>query len=379
MINLLLGASGGGKSYEAVVFHIIPALEKGRQVITNLPLNIEHFAAVLGDEKADLIKLIKPTGQNPIPFKTIADFGDKWRMEGKNPIGSLYVIDECHKPFALGQVDKAVDEWFAEHRHELADVILITQSYGKIWKSIRDNTQIVYRVRKNIALGSPKSYVKKVQDGVRGEVVNTTIRVYEPKYFPFYNSHTLSDTSAQELNANDIKPLWKHWTFILGIPLILFGLYRLASNPMPFTPKSAPIVKSAPVSVASVHPVPTISTNNAPQQMESKTKVEDKVQASHPYYKLQMHIGGFIESSDKTRFLYNVLLSQNGQVVSTVTDKELVIAGYTVEAKSACLFKIKFENFFDYITCDLPQTDTKSKENFKTPTTSTPSTAIAKS
>ena len=99
MINLLIGTQGSGKSYEAVVFHIIPAIEKGRQVITNLPLNIEHFRAVFGDEKSNLIKLVKPTQDNPIPFKTIKDFGDPWRMDGNNPIGSLYVIDECQRCF----------------------------------------------------------------------------------------------------------------------------------------------------------------------------------------------------------------------------------------------------------------------------------------
>src|SRR5674476_325639 len=46
MINLLLGGLGGGKSYEAVVYHILPAIMRGRKVITNLPLNIEEFEAL---------------------------------------------------------------------------------------------------------------------------------------------------------------------------------------------------------------------------------------------------------------------------------------------------------------------------------------------
>lgn len=363
MINLIIGSSGSGKSYEAVVFHVIPAIEKGRQVITNLPLNIEHFRAVYGDEKADLIKLVLPTYENPVPFKTIADFGDKWRMEGKNPIGSLYVIDECHKPFAMGSVDKQVDEWFAEHRHELADVLLITQSYGKIWKNIRDNVQLVYRVRKNIALGSPNSYVRKVVDGVRGETVNTTIRVYDSKYFAFYNSHTLSDTSAKEANANDIKPIWKHWTFLIGIPLLMFGLYRLFTNPLPFAAHEQPIIKPVQkTAISQPHQVTPVQ-----QTILQKPIEQEKPAAIHPYYKLQMHIGGYIESSDKTKFLYNVLLSQNGQIVSTVTNKDLTNAGYSIEATGSCLFKIKFNTYSDYITCDLPQTGANPQDNFKKP------------
>ena len=149
---------------------------------------------------------------------------------------------------------------------------------------------------------------------------------------------------------------------MLGIPLLLFGLYRLATNPMPFSPQSKPMVKP-PIS-SPIAQLPVNQVANQPQQMQSKTKDEDKIAASHPYYKLQMHIGGFIESADKKRFLYNVLLSQNGQLVSTVTDKELSSAGYTVEAQGPCLFKVKFHNFYDYITCDLPQTDSNPSKNF---------------
>jgi len=46
MINLLLGQPGGGKSYEAVAFHILPALAQGRKVITNMPLDLEHICSI---------------------------------------------------------------------------------------------------------------------------------------------------------------------------------------------------------------------------------------------------------------------------------------------------------------------------------------------
>jgi len=45
MIYGIVGRPGGGKSYEAVAFQVIPALKSGRKVITNLPLQIEHFVA----------------------------------------------------------------------------------------------------------------------------------------------------------------------------------------------------------------------------------------------------------------------------------------------------------------------------------------------
>jgi zona occludens toxin len=47
MINGLSGRPGSGKSYEAVVTHILPALQQGRKIVTNIPLNIEWFVSVL--------------------------------------------------------------------------------------------------------------------------------------------------------------------------------------------------------------------------------------------------------------------------------------------------------------------------------------------
>ena len=46
MLNMLLGRPGGGKSYEAVAYHVIPAVKAKRLVVTNLPLIVEYFEAV---------------------------------------------------------------------------------------------------------------------------------------------------------------------------------------------------------------------------------------------------------------------------------------------------------------------------------------------
>lgn len=372
-VNILLGVPGSGKSYEAVAFHIIPAIKDGRKVVTNLPLNIEHFKNVYGQDKADLIRIIAPTAQNSIPFKSLEDYQDDWKNEKGQ--ACLFVIDECHRPLPLGSTDKKIEDWFAEHRHKGHDVLLITQSYGKISKPIRDIIHIVYRVRKNVALGSSSSYVRKVQDGLRGEVVNTSIRKYDSKYFPFYKSHTQSNKSIEEAFAKDIVPIWRNWTFIGAAILLPIGLYFLLSRPMPFNQTAKPLIKPVQQQSVQTSPVDSSSTQqqttkpNQLEQMESKTKDHDKVAANHPFYKLQMHIGGFLETNKitdniKTLFMYNVLLSQNGQVMATITDRDLTRAGYTVESFGACLMKITYQNFFDYITCDSPRVSPSAEKNF---------------
>lgn len=161
MINLLEGVPGSGKSYEAVVYHVLPALKMGRKVITNLPLKLDQFAAIdpgyldlielrkapmpiLGrwdaeaanrGEKAFIVgefedqsedesfnfpsrglsvlgRRVQPAVQTMIvhngkPARTppanqrlfggVWDFYDEWRGDGN--VGALFVIDECHVSF----------------------------------------------------------------------------------------------------------------------------------------------------------------------------------------------------------------------------------------------------------------------------------------
>nr|MBF4348645.1 assembly protein [Vibrio anguillarum] len=46
MIYAIVGRPRSGKSYESVVYHIIPAIKAGRKVVTNVSLNISYFQKV---------------------------------------------------------------------------------------------------------------------------------------------------------------------------------------------------------------------------------------------------------------------------------------------------------------------------------------------
>src|SRR5438132_8599697 len=118
MINILLGAPGGSKSYEAVVYHVLPALQRGRKVITNLPLHVDQFEAIEPGSSA-LIELrtatlALPPAESPESenllmgmlsraraskfvaraFANHEDYASEWRAA--DGTGPLYVVDECH-------------------------------------------------------------------------------------------------------------------------------------------------------------------------------------------------------------------------------------------------------------------------------------------
>jgi zona occludens toxin len=360
MINLILGAPGGGKSYEAVVYHIIPALEKGRKVITNLPLNLQLFGDI--DRRyLDLIELRTKTlaerpqdspGQafgryspvrsfNQYPFSHLEDYGDAWRHpDGFAP---LYVVDEAHIALPRVGVPLPVEEWYSLHRHESADVLLITQSYGKLNQAVRDLVQVVYRVRKNVAFGSSGSYTRKVQDGLRGDVVNTSIRRYEKRFFQLYKSHTRGGGS--ELGAVDIIPFWRRWPVVGAV---LFLTLAVGSGFMGFlNPFQAVKLKNQPVA-QSEKVVPSSAVSQPLPHA-------DKAEGSHPLSGLILHMSGYVRTG--SGFLSQYIVSQNGQAVFEVRSPDLEKMGYSVEVLAPCFARVsmKAENYQVVATCNAPK------------------------
>lgn len=389
MINLMLGAPGGGKSYESCVYHILVALQKGRKVITNLPLIVEKWAA-LDPSYPDLIEVrtkaqpirgtwdpgregsafalfddgrlqAPPSGSRP--FKGVWDFWSDWRHP-EHAFGPLFVIDECHLALPKGATDIQVEEWFSLHRHFNVDALLITQSYGKISAAVRDLVQMVYRVRKNVAIGAPKSYTRKVQDGIRGEVVNTTIRTYERKYFGLYRSHTQGQ-GLSEFNASDVRPLWKHWTFI-GAAICLVLLIGIASTGNLRAPWSVDPVNVKPLQAVTTTQTtakapaqpqlqPTQATSPRPVPVARSASSPDEV--AEPYGARGIHLTGYLESSRGR--IYTFVMSQNGQHIANFTDDELRRAGYQFEGHSQCSGVLVYGTVRRVVLCDAPQIGVK--------------------
>lgn len=358
MINLLLGAPGGGKSYEAVVYHVIPALEKGRKVITNLPLNVEELEKTFPGCGA-LIAL-RPQETTVRPFSTVDWYGDPWRDPEKG-FGPLYVIDECHMALPRGGTPRDVDEWFALHRHEGADVLLITQSYGKVSKAVIDLVQTVYRVRKNTIFGSSKTYTRKVQDGVRGEVMNTGMREYNKAYFRYYRSHTMNSGLKSEAEANDIVPIWKHWTVYGALACLLIVAFMLLSGKTKLNPmevgKPAPgakLTETTPVPKGAItKPVPV---GGAASQMVNNAAevVKDGIaKLIEPFQGFGLHLAGHTIWQGEEVWYFAV--SQNGTKVSGTTSRDLKKAGYIFDAVAPCIGRLTWQDKSRWILCDSPK------------------------
>ncbi|MBO1040187.1 zonular occludens toxin domain-containing protein [Brucella pituitosa] len=230
MITLITGTPGSGKSYEAVAHHILPALNSGRKVITNLPLNINYYMKINPSFDRNLFVLIQPTPDNLVPFSTPADFADEWK--NKDGVGPLFVVDEAHMAFPRGDKDKKMLEYFTMHRHTGADILLVTQQLNQLRREISGLIELSYVLKKNTVLGSSKSYRKQTRDGTKGAVISTAVHRYDPKIFKFYQSYTLG---GQAEAAHKTKSLWFRWPFVAAaIAFLYVGYAALSGGLNPF-------------------------------------------------------------------------------------------------------------------------------------------------
>lgn len=376
MINLLLGAPGGGKSYEAIAFHVIPTLQAGRRVITNLPINVDYLHTAFPQIDRSLLEIRKGEmveGKYIEAFSQLAHWVDEWRHPETNQ-GALFIVDECHRalPATASKrfeetVPREVQNWFAEHRHAGADVLLITQAPRSVHRFILDRVELTYRVVKARFLGKENKYIRKVVQGVRGEVVDEQIRTYDPKYFPFYKSHTHSNKAVLEAGLRDVRPrhlVFQRWGIALIVLPLLFTVFKLsfgdskhkAQGEKRGVPAQAGI-RSQPAPSASPGPVQLTS---AQQQTAAPTPAPTPAATpepkNHPLKGYGLHIIGRLAWSNGSSARQYFTLSQNGQPMTTLTEADLQKAGYSVKSLGDCFAEIRYPEVQPfYVRCDAPR------------------------
>ncbi len=200
-----------------------------------------------------------------------------------------------------------------------------------------------------------------MQDGLRGEVVNTSIRKYDSKFFKYYTSNTKSGTGT-ELTPNDIKPIWQNWVFLSFGFLMLLLVFMLLTFDLkhPFKPDldgntnsvnvidstisntiETPIIKTTLPDIIPLH-----STESIPESI-----IDD------PFLEKGIHMVGFMsmKRNGKIREVWKFAISQNGQHIGYMTDKQLKASGYEFISHSACSGVLIIADRRRPVSCDAPQ------------------------
>lgn len=393
-IYLILGRPGGGKSYEATVYHALESLKQGRRVITNLPLNIPMFEQVFGAEfiaehlevrteakgpapniKANGINWKRSPTDKVIrkPFSTVDCYQDEWRHPDSG-IGALFIVDECHFVLPRGSTPIEVSNWYSMHRHHGFDILLISQGYRKINVDIIDMVDLVYFLQKNKMLGDEGSYTRKIKDGVRGAIVNSDTRTYQKEYFKYYKSHTASNSSVTEAYAQDIKGFWQGGLIRTSIGLfVLVGIsviYNLSSTgdvePEIIEPVTEVHSRNQESRQAILDRInknrgersehSTVLGSNVASVPASSSPVEvelveqKKVKRDHPFSRFEIIIKGRFYMNDHEDFF--LLATQNGQPVFSMTMRDLYMAGYSIVVLGDCAIEVSYKDFYtNFLNC----------------------------
>jgi len=365
MIYGIVGKPGGGKSYEAVVYHIIPALSKGRKVITNLPLNVDLLIKTFGEDVRDLIVVIdgklQDFGSNRRPFSNITDYNDGWR--NKDGQAALYVVDEAHLVLPTRGCNVPILEWYSMHRHLGIDIILITQNFRKLNRDVKDMIELTYSCQKNTAFGSPKSYTQKVRSGAAGEVVNTSQRRYKESYFPFYQSHTASNKAVQEAYAGDVKSIWKTWPFVGSAIMMVISIVILSSLLFDDEP-------AVPVSISSEnHVVDDNSTPDSKPSGSDYNQTYDIADGAYvgdfgPLIQYDFYVTGHMVQNKYDRIgnslkyvddgSFNVIFISvylNDKFMFKTNSNNLEHLGYAFNSLSECVYSLDYQGYRRVITC----------------------------
>lgn len=385
MINGLEGIPGSGKSYEAVVFHVLQALRRGRLVITNLPLNLEAFAAidpawlhlieirtkplpVRGTWDADRTPAFQlfgpgeveknprletmPDGSvvalRPPPklFGHVWDFYSEWKAEDGS--GPLYIIDECHVGLPKVGTNPHVIEWYKLHRHFNADVLLGTQNFRDINSEVAGLLAMLIRVRKADILGRKDSYIRKVHAGFRGAVISTDERKYQKQFFGLYKSHTQGN-SVSESMASDVKPMMVNfnrfkWAWLaVTAAFSVYAFWPAAEKPK--VTKTVVITPATPAEIERMEKTGAV----APQSPASAVVVPEDLE---PFRAQLIHLTGWMSMKGKT--VYTFAVSFGGQRLFEFSEAQIARAGYKFEAMGDCVGLLRWGTKARTVICDAP-------------------------
>lgn len=227
------GMPGSGKSYEAAVYRIIPALQKGRRV----------YARLNGIDYAKFAELAEISEERCRELLTHIESEDVCRFHNliaeKN---CLILLDELQNFFPAsrnGRLDTELTTFVAEHRHHGHDIIGMGQNINDVHTFWKRRCQRKYVFTKLNALGTSKRYKWQAYDTTvdgKGTVIfrKTTsgIRSYDPKFFGCYASHNPENDNTEDFHDPRAN-IFNGNLFKFGIPCALvvaiWGLFSIAN------------------------------------------------------------------------------------------------------------------------------------------------------
>jgi len=248
------GSPGSGKTYEVVENVILPALVRGRRVVTNVAgLDYEAISDYLvakghDREKLGKIVFIQLNDEIAGKFAVIEGDGEQAKLIAEKSIvqgGDMVVLDEVWRVWEDGQKIHSDDRRFLRmHRHLVhpgslatCDIAIIAQNFTDVHRQVRSLVEERYEMSKHIALGMRNRYRVSIFTKGSRKPHQTLQKKYKSEIHELYKSHSMGKHAGKEVEVDGRGNVFKSSFFIIILPLCLilavvgiFGLKRFFSG-----------------------------------------------------------------------------------------------------------------------------------------------------
>ena len=338
MIIFHEGLPRSGKSYEAVVKHIIPALASGRKVFARINgLNYEKLAELAGiaDERCRELLIHIEESQVTEVYKHIEN-------------DSLLVLDELQNffPNQRKPLEQKQMRFIAEHGHFGLDILILGQSFNDIHPAWRRRTERKVMFLKLSAVGKDNSYTWTAYQAIpqndrdpKWNKAANGIEKYDSKYFGSYASHVPA-VDNKGAYADGRFNIFNRKSLRYGIPAAFlfgcFGIYYIISffgddSPIAKPKEKAPSSSSAPASqaVPVSGAVPTLPPAAPPPPPVPKAVAEDWI-----YQSFQRHDVALTYLQRVDNRILDLLVEVRGDDLTTLeswTMEDFIRQGWTLK------------------------------------------------
>ncbi|MCE4555007.1 zonular occludens toxin domain-containing protein [Pelomonas cellulosilytica] len=265
MIIFHEGLPGSGKSYEAMVTRIIPALAKGREVVAYVEgLDYTRIAELAGIEESRCRELLFSLTREQVESDWLAHMRPN----------ALHVLDEAQNFWGnRRKFTPAETKMVTEHRHEGMDIVLMGQDLRDVHATWRRRVELKICFLKLNGFGKlfAKRYSCTTYRHMGGDDfrrVGLQVRVYDARYFGTYKSHVSDETNTDDYTDSRAQ-VFSHPLLKYGVPAVVVagvwgGVYTWRffhpAAAAPSVAVSASLVgPRVPSPAASVAPVPRVA------------------------------------------------------------------------------------------------------------------------
>lgn len=234
MIVFHEGLPGAGKSYEAVLSFIVPALKEGKHVYTNIRgVDADAIARYLGLAPVFLRDRLHIT--SPDASEDEALQSDTAHIERQKAFflasgtDCLIVWDEIQDffPSQRAPVTAQWSEFVAAHRHKARHIVLMGQDVRDVHPIWRRRVEQLIRFRKLTMIGKGNGYrwdIFQNKGGDKWEKMDGGFRRYDPRVFALYQSIRGNEKNHSLLKHEKANPLARSWGVRFGLPAFLLAL-----------------------------------------------------------------------------------------------------------------------------------------------------------